>query len=285
MSKRARKNQSRWVALLILICGLGGMSSAHCASVIPAKPPVIFAHGFGVPSLAYEVVLPLKALFQSKGYEFYVAAIPANGSIEERARILNAEIARLVPSGPLHLIGHSMGGLDSRLAIYRYGLGGRVLSISTLATPHHGSPLADELVALEQKPLSRMLLKRFFAGNLRGASDLTTRNMEEIFNAEVKDDPRVRYFSWGFYIPEPVFAHSIVPWLWVAHSIVSRAGAPSNDGMVSVESSAWGEFMGALPGDHYSETGPVPLIGGPSYLKIFGLVLENLRNHFEKRSN
>ena len=41
----------------------------------------------------------------------------------------------------LHIIGHSMGGLVARLYIQEYGGDKRVLSLCTLGTPHHGTPV------------------------------------------------------------------------------------------------------------------------------------------------
>lgn len=273
------KASTRAFAIPLLLSFLAVSSRASLAEAHAGRPlPVIFAHGLGVSKLPYEALSPLKTLFTRRGRALLLADTPVNGTIEERAAILRQEIDRLVPSGKVHLVGHSMGGLDARLAVHRYGLAGRVASISTLSTPHHGSDLADFVVRFGDRAESGWLnpLFRLFANDLRAARDLTTSHMDGVFNAEVKDDPRVRYFSWGFFIPTPVRKHSVVPWLWWSHSIVERAGFPLNDGMVSVESARWGEFMGALPGDHYSETGPVPLVGGPGYLDIFAKVVDNL---------
>ena len=243
--------------------------------------PVVFAHGLGITALPYQAFVTLKKLFKSRGHELFIAETPIAGSLEERAAILNDEIHRLVPNGQFHLMGHSMGGLDARLVVYRYGLGDRVASVTTLASPHHGSPLAD-LVAGMHLP---DVLERWFSGDLKAMSDLTPKNMDLKFNHEVKNDSRVSYFSVGFYIPTSVCTHSIVPWLWLTHQMLSDAGYPENDGMVSIESSRWGEFLGAFPGDHYSETSPIPLVGGPSYLEIFNLVLENIENRVENSVN
>ena len=47
----------------------------------------------------------------------------------------------------IHIIAHSMGGLDSRYMISKLGMADRVLSLTTISTPHHGSPIADITVA------------------------------------------------------------------------------------------------------------------------------------------
>src|SRR5215510_6280544 len=53
----------------------------------------------------------------------------------------------------VHIIAHSMGGLDARYLLCNnlYGLGAldRVVSLSTISTPHRGSQVADLLVGAE----------------------------------------------------------------------------------------------------------------------------------------
>lgn len=74
-------------------------------------------------------------------------------SLRQRAARALEQIAALSPGdGPIHLVGHSSGGLDARLLVTpNVSLPGgaeaepyarRVHSVVTLATPHHGTPLA-----------------------------------------------------------------------------------------------------------------------------------------------
>ena len=49
---------------------------------------------------------------------------------------------------PLHVIAHSMGGLDARYAIRNVPqVADRVKTLVTIGTPHRGSPVADAVVA------------------------------------------------------------------------------------------------------------------------------------------
>ena len=43
------------------------------------------------------------------------------------------------PQEPVHVLAHSMGGLDSRFMISSLGMAQRVLTLTTLGTPHRGS--------------------------------------------------------------------------------------------------------------------------------------------------
>lgn len=82
-----------------------------------------------------------------------VATLPTS-SVERRAARLFAAIAEDDPQGPIHLVGHSTGGLDARVfARPESELPGvdptqheiyaaRVRSVTTLCTPHRGTPMA-----------------------------------------------------------------------------------------------------------------------------------------------
>lgn len=86
-------------------------------------------------------------------------------SLRQRARDLRDFIADL-PEGPVHVVGHSTGGLDARLMMCPgVDLGGptssepvaeRVCSVTTICTPHRGSPLSNHLVGMIGEPLLRI---------------------------------------------------------------------------------------------------------------------------------
>ena len=44
---------------------------------------------------------------------------------------------------PVHLFAHSMGGLDSRYMISQLDMADRVLTLTTIGTPHRGTSFAD----------------------------------------------------------------------------------------------------------------------------------------------
>lgn len=106
-------------------------------------------------------------------------------SIESRARHLGERIAALVPNdqSPIHLVGHSTGGLDARVLLSPSALPelaplrARVASLISVSTPHYGTPLADVLVRVEGQKLLRLVsLLSVYALRLAGrplASALT----------------------------------------------------------------------------------------------------------------
>src|SRR5688500_10319731 len=69
------------------------------------------------------------------------------GSVEQRADELKDRIDELLPDAEkIHIIAHSMGGLDARLMIAEKGMAERVASLTTIGTPHLGTSLADHVI-------------------------------------------------------------------------------------------------------------------------------------------
>lgn len=84
-------------------------------------------------------------------------------------------------------------------------------------------------------------------------ANLTTRYLTKIFNPRTPDDPRVRYFSVAGRTGSVNVWHP----LWLPKVVLDGAnGMEGNDGLVSVESARWGEFLGTLEGaDHWAVRG------------------------------
>lgn len=83
-----------------------------------------------------------------------IVATPPTSSLRYRSRILARRVSQTcgTDDGPIHLIGHSTGGLDVRLVLSPttnlgldtgpLGWCSRVKTAVTLSTPHYGTPLA-----------------------------------------------------------------------------------------------------------------------------------------------
>ena len=96
-----------------------------------------------------------------------VATLPT-ASIRFRAAKVRDRLAALAAEsdGPIHIVGHSTGGLDARLAIaptaslpsaVPFVAYDRVHSLVTIATPHFGTPVATFFSSTMGKPLLRLL--------------------------------------------------------------------------------------------------------------------------------
>lgn len=221
-----------------------------------------------------EYWIGVKERLEEKGCTVITASVPSFGSIEERATILNAfleketqKLKQKRTKGEVYnvkqdnskesfdegdrikvnLIAHSMGGLDCRYLISEIpNKSYKVLSLTTISTPHRGSEMADYVVNLFQdlrkvapveSPVS-FLPPCFY--------ELTTDYMK-YFNETTPNDPNVSYYSYGSSF-QPKWHNALYPSWKIVYN--GSNGQP-NDGMVSVRSSKWGEYQGTLTGtDH-----------------------------------
>ncbi|GFN13910.1 triacylglycerol lipase [Aspergillus tubingensis] len=120
----------------------------------------------------------------------------------------------------------------------------KVKSLTTIATPHRGSAVAD--FALKQIGDDRLAQLYYALDRLKvetGAfAQLTRDYMTNTFNPATPDIEDVRYFSYGA---------AMQPSFWsvfrLSHRLLEQIEG-YNDGLVSVASSKWGAYKGTLEG-------------------------------------
>jgi triacylglycerol lipase len=184
----------------------------------------------------------IREKLEAAGNRVLVPRLSRTRGVAVRAAELKRFLEGHIPAEPVHLIGHSMGGLDARYMISRLGMADRVRSLTTVGTPHRGTAFADWGVSR----LGRWLAPLF---HLMGVSfqaflDLTTASCKR-FNECVPDAPGVRYLS----VAGVCERRWMGPEWRLPHAIVDRAEGP-NDGVVSVASARWGEATDVWEGDH-----------------------------------
>ncbi|KAI9798632.1 MAG: hypothetical protein M1825_005056 [Sarcosagium campestre] len=228
------------------------------------KNPIILAHGlFGFDELRLAgSILPavhywrgITEALTANGIEIITAAVPPSASIEERAKALGQQIREKAAGKTVNIIAHSMTliqnrGLDARFMISRLQAPSNVnvLSLTTIATPHRGSSIADyifEHVGDKRVPKLYKLLESMQIQT--GAfKQLTRRAMLDDFNPHTPDVDTVRYFSYGASAKPPIWSV-----FRQSERIIMEKEGP-NDGLVSVASSKWGDnssdYKGTLIG-------------------------------------
>jgi triacylglycerol lipase len=91
----------------------------------------------------------MRTFLRSKGFNVEHAKVSFAASVETRADDLQAEIERILKDGQkVHIIAHSMGGLDSRHLIFnnKNDIAKRIASLTTIGTPHWGSSFANWVI-------------------------------------------------------------------------------------------------------------------------------------------
>ncbi|WRT65552.1 uncharacterized protein IL334_002497 [Kwoniella shivajii] len=220
--------------------------------------PIVFCHGLlgfdylgpaSVPTLQISHWRGIREVLESNGAEVLIARVPATSSIKDRAKILEEFISEKYPGREVNLVGHSMGGLDCRYLISELRpTAFRPISLTTISTPHRGSPFADyvidNLIGRDRLPTMLSLIETLRlpqTGDGTAFSALGTRSMKE-FNAQILDKEDVKYYSWGASVEPGLFDTFRWP-----HSVILAKEGP-NDGLVSVHSAMWGEYRGTLVG-------------------------------------
>ena len=177
--------------------------------------------------------------------EVITTSVPTTGSVEERANALHDQLRSTAAGRSVNIIAHSMGGLDARYLISRIQPQEfEVKSLTTIATPHRGSCVADMLFR-DIGPSGVDGLYRILARLKIGTgafSELTRTYINSHFNPVVPNDPSVRYFSYGA-AAQP----HLLSVFRISHDLTEVIEGP-NDGLVSVASSKWGDYRGTLMG-------------------------------------
>jgi triacylglycerol lipase len=212
------------------------------APVPRTRHPIVLVHGLfgfdriGVGPARSDYFRGVRSHLERLGNEVFVVRLPSRAAIACRADSLAEQVARL-PAERVNLVAHSMGGLDARYAISRLGLSSRVASLTTIGTPHRGTPLADGIGPL----LSRV--------GVAGAWDVSTRRMTS-FNQDVLDVPGIAYLSVVASIGRELGRTSPLAWpgLWLF-------GPTPSDGLVPSASQSWGVVLSEVLADHWAQIG------------------------------
>jgi triacylglycerol lipase len=217
---------------------------------------LVFASGFLVPQqvLGIDYFNGLEQRLKGRHATLFPDVQPlascAKRADELADAINNAVKNKNFPNKDIHIIAHSMGGLDSRSLIGRnlHGLSdpGRIASLTTLSTPHRGSPVADLLVG--PRPFGLPGLIHDAVGHALGQlslpiealGDLTTEGASRIPDV-AKTHPHIRYRSCFAAGRRKLLPTCLV--LAPTHHFVHSATGQPNDGLVALDSARYGEFQ------------------------------------------
>jgi triacylglycerol lipase len=257
-------------ACALLACLLS-CASAGKAAKPPADPgspeagrgscstryPVVLVHGI---SQRDDYLFPywgsVPEALRAQGASVYLAGHDAWGSIEDNAEKLRGRIREIraeTGAAKVDIIAHSKGGLESRYLISSLGLGAEVASLTTINTPHRGSPIADivrkDIPVLNGYSAQLIdLVSLLFLGdsdpNVQWAAKQLSPEAMSAFNLKNPDDPRVYYQSWTSVIDDEYGASPYV----LLQQLTAKSEGP-NDGVVSVASAKWGRFRGIIGSD------------------------------------
>jgi triacylglycerol lipase len=199
----------------------------------------------------------IRSALVANGFSAHHTIVDWAGPIERRAKELGCQVDAVLAStsrAKVHIIAHSMGGLDARWMIGKLGYSAKVSHLTTIGTPHHGTPVADWCVT--NRPKVRQLLEwlRRVGLDITGLYDLTTDSMaaRNAVLAPLEHNNGVVYRTWG---GQSTFWSTFVTLKPTFLLLKHRYNEPQNDGLVPLASARWRPefFQGALPWDHLSQ--------------------------------
>lgn len=301
--------------------GGNGSLDASTPKALGAPYPIVLVHGMagfdelktGNIGVTYWNGVQAALAADGETAVFVTETSPYNGS-EVRAKELAPQIDAILKKtgrGKVNIIAHSQGGLDARLYASPQGLGfgDKVASITTIATPHHGTRVADVALGFENLVpafiadgvtssllgfLQRTVYDRDTDSSLRTQLyDLSVRGAAK-FNAKYIDAPGVVYESYagrsnlkaglnvcddGKFANEPLNLDPVTPVLSASATFLeAHIPVEINDGLIPVESAKWGTFLGCIPADHFKEVGHKLLPVGFDHLAFYRKLVTRLRS-------
>ena len=248
--------------------------------------PLVLVHGMGgfedLGPVDYYFGIP--GLLREAGYAVFVPETDPVNSTPVRAEQLANQIDRILActcAEKLNLIGHSQGALDIRYLTTALGYGERIESLTSIAGPHRGTPLADAALGLIEGPTQAILdaLTAAFTGivygrpdeypDLNAALESVSSPARAAYNEMWPDDPNVPIYAYaglsglltrgqdvcdGGDLPAPRRGDILAPEFAVTFAFINQVVGP-NDGLVPVESARWGHFRGCIRADHLDQIG------------------------------
>ncbi len=230
---------------------------AHLDSTSVDHRPVIFIRGFNsYPSDELQfgpinlglVHRHLQPEFEARGFHFIPLYKMGFGPIERQIERARDQVLALRLNPELHLLGHSTGGVIARGLAHALKSTRRILSVTTIVSPHRGSTLANRAAEFERAhPLWYKLWKAAgYDVKLRVPllEPLKSKSMAQ-FNEQYPDLPGVSYSS----IVSGAPLKSLPLFMRMIGQFADDTSAES-DGIVEKSSQPWGDVLGEFSADH-----------------------------------
>ena len=209
----------------------------------------------------------IKSYLETNGFECHHTSVEFAGSVDLRARQLGNQINEISSKNngrKVHVIAHSMGGLDARhMIVDREGMAEKVASLTTIGTPHLGTSFADIGITFGGRFVIDSL--RYIL-DLKGFDDLTIKACDD-FNRRAEAQEADNDVVYRTYASSEERDHVFLP-LQPSWFIINKKEG-ENDGLVSIKSQHWkNELIGTnghrkkvkqlqfpVPADHLNQIG------------------------------
>ncbi|MEX1062286.1 MAG: hypothetical protein WEC12_01675 [Balneolaceae bacterium] len=234
--------------------------------IVQLRYPLLLCHGFGAlvsvikPSPMHETCMFLR----QHGVMAFAPNIVPYAKIETRSQQWSQKIVQLCDRygfEKMNIVAHSMSGLDMRYAISRSDVYQRVASLTTVATPHRGTSLAELVLNTPEKVREKLVEAFDWFGNSiypKSESDavgavrqLTREYVRTTFNPENPDRENITYFSYSASAGKGTNQPLNALYRYQNQHLYENEGP--NDSFVSEKSAVWGKHLGTVPLSHLEQ--------------------------------
>lgn len=221
--------------------------------------PVILVHGIILKDNPFfRCFGKIEKALKKNGFSVSTAPIDGFGTIENNAMQLKEyveEILEKEQAEKVNLVAHSKGGLDSIYMIKSLGMEDKVASLTTLCTPHLGSPIASYILSYPKWILKFIA----FWINLwyRIFGDKHPNCMEVCKQLQQRDEAEMIGFSEKIYCQS--YSTTLKSWrddfiMSIPYFFFKRLEKKDTDGLVSNESSKFANYRGNCVEDSVSHS-------------------------------
>lgn len=234
--------------------------------LIQLQYPVLLCHGYGAfatlvtPTLLHKPCMRLRSF----GIQAFAPNIVPYAAITTRAEQWTEIIEKLKNRygyKKFNVVAHSMGGLDMRYAVSKLGISDSVESLTTVATPHHGTSLAEFILTAPDTLRGKlaevvdMFGESIFPSKksdaIAAVKQLTREYINTEFNPANPDVDGIHYFSYSAAVGKGTDEPLNPMFRFQNQHIFQNEGV--NDSFVAAESAKWGEHLGTVPLSHLEQ--------------------------------
>ncbi len=193
-------------------------------------------HGVKVVTDGLHYFRGVKSFLDDDGFSTHHTRVGFASRLVDRSADLKAQVTDILKetgAAKVHIIAHSMGGLDARAMIARLGMADKVASLTTIGTPHHGTSFADFKLNRSGEKLIEAVSN---AVDFRGFEDLTRPACKK-FNDEVRDAEAANGVYYQTYSASEGRDATFI-FLQPSWDIIKKEEG-DNDGLVPLTSQAW----------------------------------------------
>ncbi|RMF57235.1 MAG: alpha/beta hydrolase [Calditrichaeota bacterium] len=193
-------------------------------------------YDFSLVSDRFHYFKGIASYLKKHGFLVFHSSVSFAADVETRAKDLKQEILKILEKtgrDKVHIIAHSMGGLDARHMIVNEDMASRVATLTTIGTPHFGTTVAE--VALEQG-MNAIIDKFKVFLNLEGIRSVTPEECQK-FNEYAHALEAKNEVFYQTYASSKSREEVFLPFQLTWKLIYDREG--DNDGLVSLHSQKW----------------------------------------------